>query len=100
MSADIRAVTDALRTDARMWDKQSAEMGRIHSEVESLRMTRIEAGVFQVVLSAYDEAINQISDRCTEGRDRMEEIASALIKNANAYDNREVDTTQSIEGTY
>lgn len=98
--ADIKTVTDALRVDARMWDRQSAEMGRIRNAAEGLRVTRLEAGVFQVVFSAYEDAVSQISDRCAEGRDRMDEIASALIKSANAYDNREADTTKSIEGTY
>lgn len=100
MAADLKAVTDALRTDARMWDRQSTELNRMHHEVEGLRLTRSEAGVFQVLFSAYEDAVTEISEKCEEGRERMDEIASALIKSANAYDNHEAETTQSIEGTY
>ncbi|MPY58147.1 type VII secretion target [Streptomyces spongiae] len=96
----VKVVTDGLRTDARMWDRESERMGNIHQAVEGLRLSRIQAGLFQVVFSAYESAINQISARCAEGQQRMDEVATALIKNANAYDNREADVKQSIDGAY
>ncbi|MET8677222.1 hypothetical protein ABZW18_06450 [Streptomyces sp. NPDC004647] len=96
----VRTVTDALRIDARMWDEQSATLGSITHALDGLRMTRIEAGVFQVIFSAYEEALNVVSDRCAEGQDRMAEIASALIKNARAYDNNEDETTETVKGSY
>ncbi|MET8956719.1 type VII secretion target [Streptomyces sp. NPDC004129] len=96
----LKVVTDALRTDARMWDRESERMGNIHRTVEGLRLSRIQAGVFQVLFSAYEDAIDQISARCAEGQHRMDEVATALIKNANAYDSREADVKQSIDGAY
>ncbi|MFC7308996.1 hypothetical protein ACFQVC_32925 [Streptomyces monticola] len=98
--ADLRTITDALRTDARMWDRQSEALGNVHRNVEYLRLSRVQAGIFQLLVDEYEEALTAVSDRCAEGRDRTEEIATALIKNATAYDNREADTARSIEGTY
>jgi uncharacterized protein YukE len=63
-------------------------------------MNRVEAGIFQIVFSAYEDSVNQISARCSEGQHRMEEIADALVKNANAYDNTEADVKKSVEGAY
>ncbi|MFG2895233.1 hypothetical protein [Streptomyces sp. NPDC048248] len=99
-SPDIKTVTHVLRSEARMWDEQSDALGKLHHDVEGLRISRLEAGIFQIVFAAYETAVNEISDRCKEGQQRTQEIADALIKNATAYDNQEEDTTAHIEGTY
>ncbi|MFI0739991.1 hypothetical protein ACH4PU_18175 [Streptomyces sp. NPDC021100] len=97
---DLKVITDGIRTDAGMWDKQSTALGGIHNTVEGLRMTRLEAGLFQVLVSAYMDAVDQISSRTSEGRDRMKEVADALAANARAYDDHEVDTTKSVNKAY
>lgn len=100
MAPDLKTVTDVLRSEAHMWDRQADTMKDLHSMIEGLRMSRLEAGMFQVLFSAYENAVDQLSARCNEGHDRMREIADALIENAKAYDNREAETTASIEGAY
>ncbi|MBC2875977.1 MULTISPECIES: hypothetical protein [Streptomyces] len=97
---DLKVITDGIRTDAGMWDKQSATLGGIHNTVEGLRMTRLEAGLFQILVSAYMDAVDQISSRTSEGRDRTKAVADALAVNARAYDDHEVDTTKSVEKAY
>ncbi|MFH8573771.1 hypothetical protein [Streptomyces sp. NPDC017993] len=97
---DIQTVTHVLRSEARMWDEQSDALGNLHNSVEVLRIGRLEAGIFQFVFSAYETAVDEISDRCKEGQQRTQEIADALIKNATAYDNQEEDTKAHVEGTY
>ncbi|MDT3398185.1 hypothetical protein RKE29_16305 [Streptomyces sp. B1866] len=96
----LKVITDAIRTDARMWDQQSVTLGEIHTAVEGFRINRLEAGLFQVFHSAYMSAVDQISARVGEGRDRMREVADALVKNAKAYDDHEVETKKSVEGAY
>ncbi|MEU3222059.1 hypothetical protein ABZ695_02730 [Streptomyces sp. NPDC006976] len=98
--ADLKHITDALRAEAKMWDEQSDSMGQVAGAVQGMRMTRLEAGLFQMIVSSYSEAIDQISTRCLEGQVCMADVADALIKNANAYDNQEVDTTKSVEDAY
>ncbi|WNI31233.1 hypothetical protein [Streptomyces sp. ITFR-6] len=98
--ADLKHITDALRSEAGMWDKQSVSMGEVSRAADGMRLTRLEAGLFQLVVSNYNEAIDHISARCSEGESRMAEVADALIKNANAYDNHEAETTKSVEDAY
>ncbi|MBT2385236.1 hypothetical protein [Streptomyces sp. ISL-11] len=98
--ADLKVITDGLRTDAGMWDKQSSAMGEIGRKVDGMRISRLEAGLFQVIYSAYESAINQVSARCGEGEKRMAEVADALVKNAKAYDNHEADTKKHVAGAY
>ncbi|MGW8551415.1 type VII secretion target [Streptomyces tubercidicus] len=100
VNPDIKVVTDVLRSEARMWDEQSDALGKLHHAVEGLRVSRLEAGIFQVVFSAYETAVDEISDRCKEGQQRTQEIADALIKSATAYDNQEEETKAHVEGTY
>ncbi|MFF9477462.1 type VII secretion target [Streptomyces sp. NPDC014733] len=100
MAPTLKTVTDALRSEAHMWDRQAETMTSLHGTIEGLRMSRLQAGIFQIFFSAYENAVNQLSSRCEEGGARMGEIADALVRNATAYDNREADTTASIEGAY
>ncbi|WP_393058781.1 hypothetical protein [Streptomyces sp. LN549] len=98
--ADLKHITDALRTEAGMWDEQSVSLGEVSRATDEMRMTKLEAGLFFLVASNYNEAIDHISARCSEGQSRMSEVADALIKNANAYDNHEAETTKSVEDAY
>lgn len=96
----LKVITDGIRTDVTMWDEQSRKMGEVHASIEGMRITRLQAGLFQVLFSAYTDAIDQMSARTGEGRDRMREVADALVRNAKAYDDREVATKLSVEGAY
>lgn len=99
--SELEVVTDAIRSESKMWDRLGGQMGSIHNHVETLRIgNRVKAGVFQVIFSAYEDAINQISDRCQEGEKRMSGIADTLVKNANAYDSNEEDVKDSVDGAY
>lgn len=97
---DTDVITHALRAEALVWDAQSDKMGAIHRTVEGLRLSRVEAGLFQIIFSAYEAAIHQISGRCGEGRQCMSAVADALVKNANAYDSGEEEVTKTVQGAY
>ncbi|MEU9110424.1 hypothetical protein AB0D04_01185 [Streptomyces sp. NPDC048483] len=98
--ADTDVITDALRKESRVWDRNAEELSGIAGSVEGLNLSHLQAGLFQVLCFAYQDAVAQVADRCREGNQRMSQIADALVKNANAYDNNEADTTESVEGTY
>ncbi|CAM5680091.1 hypothetical protein ACFV27_43240 [Streptomyces antimycoticus] len=100
MAPKLKVITDGIRSDAGMWDEQSGKLGGIHDTLEGFRINRIEAGLFQVLYSAYMDAIDQLSARTAEGKTRTKEVADALLKNAKAYDNHEVDTKKSVEDAY
>lgn len=97
---DIDVVTGKLRAEARMWEKQAQKLSSVHRTVEGLRLTHIEAGLFQVIFNAYEAAMDAVSQRTREGNERMDDIAEALRKNARAYDEGEGEVTHSIDGAY
>ncbi|WP_371629556.1 hypothetical protein OG892_16435 [Streptomyces sp. NBC_00341] len=97
---DLKVITDGLRSDAAMWDEQSSAMKAVHNAVEGTRMNHLQAGVFQLLVSAYEAVIDQISARSSEGEVQMSAVATALYKNAKAYDDHEVDTKKHVDHAY
>ncbi|MEU2250120.1 hypothetical protein [Streptomyces sp. NPDC019224] len=97
---DLKVITDGLRTDAAMWDEQSNAMKAVHDAVEGTRMNRLQAGVFQLLVSAYGAVVDQVSERSAEGEVQMAAVATALYKNAKAYDDHEVDTKHHVDHAY
>jgi hypothetical protein len=83
--------TKELTEEAHVWDKQSGKLKSIMSEADGLRMDRIEAGVFQLLVTAYGPLIEHVMDRCREGQQHTEEIAKALGEVANKYSEAEKD---------
>jgi uncharacterized protein YukE len=86
---DIRVATEALRTEARTWDHQSDQLHAIARQADGLRLSRLEAGLFQVIVSTYDTLAEEITTRCRQGNQRMAELASALRHVADTYDEEE-----------
>lgn len=83
--------TKELTEEAHVWDKQSGELKGVVNKAESLRMDRTEAGIFQVLVTAYGPLVNHVMARCREGQQRTEEIAKALGEVAKRYSEAEKD---------
>ena len=86
----VKVATDALRTEAGVWDQQSAQMGTVATTVDGLRFKRIQAGVFQLIVGPYGDVVEQIHGRCQEAVPRMKEIADTLRQVANTYEAEEI----------
>jgi hypothetical protein len=87
----------ALRQDARIWEAQSHQMSTITARAADLRMNRVEAGIFQVFVGAYQAAVDQVIARSTEGGTAMTAIATTLIEVATAYQRDESDNTHRFQ---
>jgi hypothetical protein len=85
----FEVATDALRAEAGTWDQQSSYVDKIASKVDGLRFTRLEAGVFQLFVGPYDDVVEQVHSRCTEGVQRMKQIGDTLRQVAKIYDEEE-----------
>ncbi|WP_314173887.1 hypothetical protein [Streptomyces winkii] len=96
----VKAEADSIRREARTWDKSAEALKEVEQRVELLRMTRTEAGVFQILFTAYDKAVTQVSDRCREGGAEMGKIADALFKTATAYEENEGRVSEELTGIY
>jgi hypothetical protein len=92
----VQVATDALRTEAGVWDQQSAAMGRLATTMDGMRMNRLEAGVFQLIIGPYSTLVDQVNHRCQEGSGRMTEIADTLRQVARTYDQEELNDAHRL----
>ncbi|MGH3869106.1 MAG: hypothetical protein ACRDQ4_23930 [Pseudonocardiaceae bacterium] len=96
----IKVATEKLRTEAGIWDQQSNMAGKIASQTDSLRMDRLEAGIFQIIVSAYGSVVDQVTARSREGQQRMADIANTLHQVANTYDQEEAENLHHLKNLY
>jgi hypothetical protein len=96
----VQAATNALRDEAKVWDDQSKTIGGIGPKVEGLRLNRIEAGLFQVIVTEYERAIGLIATRTGEGRQAMTNVADTLRAVADTYDQEEAAGTHRMKNLY
>lgn len=99
-SDQITVATSALRTEAGTWDELSTEIGKIPGMAEGLRLTRIEAGLFQVIFDAYDKVVDQVVARTNEGKTEMTAIATTLRSVADTYDSEETAGEHRLRNLY
>ena len=92
----VKVATDALRTEAGVWDQQSTQMGAVATKADGVRFNRVQAGVFQLVVGPYRQLVDQVYGRCQEGGQRMTEIGDALRKVAGMYEKEELDGTHRL----
>lgn len=83
-----------------MWDKQSADMAKVGSQVETLRLNRVEAGLFQMVFDTYTAVIDQVISRSGEGAQRMGEVATTLRQVADTYEQEEAANLHKMKNLY
>ena len=98
--SEIFVVTEALRKEAETWDEQATLIGDAANKAEALRLTRLTAGIFNPIVTEYEATVDAVTARCREGRSEMTAIASALIRNADAYDRRDADVSEHINDAY
>jgi hypothetical protein len=96
----IQVAIEALRAEANMWLHQSDQMQATAYRAGGERLGRLEAGVFQLMLSAYDTTADQVTARCREGHQRMADIAAALRQVADTYADEEARNIHKFTNIY
>lgn len=94
-SAEVQVVTGSLHRVAQIWDREATAIGSITPQVNAMSFDRLEAGVFQLIVSPYDAVVQTVAKRCAEGKTEMQSIASALNANAKNYAINESDLTNA-----
>ena len=97
---EIKTATEALRTEAGVWDKESGEMAKIGPKVEGMRLDRVEAGLFQIIFDAYGQVIEQVIARSNEGKAEMTEVGKTLRSVADTYDQEEAANVHKLKNIY
>lgn len=98
--SEVFVVTEALRKEAGTWDEQAVLIRSAATRAEVLRLTRLTAGIFNPIVSEYEATIDAVTARCLEGEREMTAIASALLRNADAYDSGDVEASQHVADAY
>lgn len=95
-SHELQVVRGSLRKVADIWDQQGNAIGAIASKAAGMRLDRLDAGVFQLIVTPYDQVVDQVAARCHEGRQRMHDIAGALRRSASTYGTAEHDISNEV----
>jgi hypothetical protein len=99
-SPTIAVATAALRREGDCWERRSGDLRRVTQMVDGMRLSRLEAGLFNALLREYTEVINVVSGRCLEGVERTAEVSNALRQVADIYDDEERRNLHSLMNLY
>lgn len=86
----------ALRGDAQVWDEASGQLRQLARKVGDSRIDRLQAGIFQVFVSAYRSATDQVAGRSTEGVTALATVADTISKVADEYQDDEAANTHGF----
>ena len=96
----VTVATDALRREANEWDHQSVALAAIGQKITGLELGRVEAGLFQLIVSPYNELVAKVIDRCREGQTAMAEVATTLRHVADTYEEEDRNNAHRIRDLY
>lgn len=96
----VTVATAALRHEAREWDRQSAAIAAIAAKVAGLELGRVEAGLFQIIVSPYNDVVWTVTDRCRQGEAALSEVAETLRRVADTYEQEDLDEAHRIRNLY
>ena len=97
---EVRVATDALRAEAGQWEHQSGVISGLAGTVQGMELGRVEAGLFQLIVSPYNDVVNTVRARCQEGRTAMTQVAATLRRVAAVYEEEDRDNAHRIRGVY
>jgi uncharacterized protein YukE len=97
---EVHAATEALRTEAKQWDDRSVAIGAVATKVAGMELGRVEAGLFQLIVSPYNDVVNAVQSRCQEGQTAMTEIARTLRSAADTYEREDQSNAHEIHNLY
>jgi hypothetical protein len=88
-AAEVKVATGALTTEAQKWDDNAPALTTINVTMAGMSLTRLEAGLFQIVYDAYEEVRAGLQDRAGEGASEFYEIGKTLRQVAKTYQDQD-----------
>ena len=77
-AAEVKVATGALEKEAQTWDDNAPALTDINVVMAGMSLTRLEAGLFQIVYDAYEKVRAGLQDRANEGATEFYEIGKTL----------------------
>lgn len=93
---EMRIASGALEKEAGKWDNEAPALTGIATTVSGLELSRIEAGIFQIMFSAYESCRSQVEDRAREGAAEFTTMADTLTDLSKAYKDLDAERADSV----
>lgn len=97
MAPTLEAIVNEIRTEAAHWDTHKTLCSGVSAAGDALRMTRLQAGLFQLIVDTNNRVCDLVQAECAQAATHMGEAATALRADADHYEDHELDVTQSIK---
>ncbi|PVG84787.1 hypothetical protein DDE18_04125 [Nocardioides gansuensis] len=91
----MRIAANALSKEAEQWDNEAPKLTVIEQTLAGMTLTRVEAGIFQIMFGAYEACRAQVEDRAREGATEFTKMADTLRDIEKAY--RDTDAQRADE---
>ncbi len=82
---EMRVASGALEGEADKWDDEAPGLDSIHESLEGMALTRVEAGLFQIMFNAYESCRSTVAGRAEEGAKEFRLMATTLRHIAKDY---------------
>ena len=99
-AGEIRVATGALEKEAGKWDAERPGLESISGALAGMQLTRVEAGLFQIMFDAHEACRSQVEQRATEGSAEFHGIAGTLRHVAKVYRAEDDDRAHEIAGLW
>lgn len=93
---EMRIASGALEKEATKWDAEAPTLSTIASTLAGLELSRTEAGLFQVMFSAYESCRSQVEDRAREGAAEFTTMADTVTEISKAFKDLDADRAESV----
>ncbi|KUL27782.1 type VII secretion target [Actinoplanes awajinensis] len=97
---EVRVATDALRREANQWDTQSGRLSALSGTSSGMEFGRLEAGLFQMMVTPYNDVLHGVSARCAEGATAMTEMAQTLRTAVQTYQSEDEAGAHRMKNIY
>ena len=100
MTADLKVTVKAIKKDADLWEMESSVGTSVANAATNLRISRLQAGVFQIIVNTHNEVCDFVNAAGTRASQQMKAAATALRENARAYENTDAEVAASVPNGY
>lgn len=75
---EMKIASGALKRESAKWAQEQPNLTKIANTLASLQFTRTEAGLFQIMFSAYESCRSVVEDRAREGAAEFGRMSDTL----------------------
>ncbi|MEO5853574.1 MAG: hypothetical protein ABIQ15_13780 [Nocardioides sp.] len=82
---ELRVAGNALNKESRLWSEEAPQLDWIETTLASMSLSRTEAGIFQIMYTAYEDCRSVVEGRAREGAAEFRLMGEVLLDISKAY---------------